>query len=142
MTTVVCVCGGRVGVRFDMVPRVLERVRARFAGDIEIIEGDAVGYDRAAGVWAHREGVTHSKFPVNNDIDGEDLGAPKRRNVRMLRDGRPDVCLGFPGFRGTLHMMDICHAAGVLCLDVEFDGDEFLIYDWPKKAAPLKRKRA
>jgi hypothetical protein len=136
MRIVVCVCGGRVGVSDVQVFKVLNHI-AKSEGWtpdlIEVIEGGAPCVDRFAGRWARKNAYAHATFRVNKDIDGADDQAPKRRNRRMKEQGRPQVCIGFPGGPGTRDMMDICHRAGVRVLDVELAPDlpdGFEVHEW------------
>jgi hypothetical protein len=78
---------------------------------VVLIEGDARGADRIAGEGADLRGVEHVKFPA----DWEKLGrkAGPIRNEQMLRAGKADLVVAFPGARGTAHMVRIAREAGV-----------------------------
>jgi len=40
------------------------------------------------------------------------------RNEQMLREGKPDVVVAFPGGRGTAHMVRIAKEAGIDVLEI------------------------
>lgn len=63
------------------------------------------GADIMAGDWASMNGIEVAEFPVNHTIDGAWPAAGPRRNLRMLLDGRPEVCAAFNGGNGTANML-------------------------------------
>jgi hypothetical protein len=105
----VIVCGGRDYNDFTTLSAVLTAVHRR-RGIKEIIEGDAPGADKLAGVWANRNGVRCTRVPAEWDRYGKRAGP--RRNHQML-DLKPDVVIVFPGKRGTHHMMTIAREANI-----------------------------
>lgn len=138
------VCGPRVGIKTRHVFQVLDAVAQVLPEPtrIEIVEGTAACVDQAAGAWADRKAHAHWRFPINNDLDGEDpMTAPKRRNTRMRDSSKATHCLGFPGHGGTNHMMDISKQAGMLVWEVEFNDDggqsptEFCVRQWGQNGA-------
>lgn len=109
---------------------------------MDVIEGNAAGYDQLAGRWALDQELVNSKFHINRDVDGDGDDAPKRRNQRMLDLGKPERLIVFPGGPGTRHMYDICHAAGVAIYEVEFDDQGgAAVHLWPPKEE-FQRKTA
>ncbi len=86
-----------------------------------IIEGEADGADTLARSWAHmRRGIEVASFPVpqaewkawvESGRRGRSPGS--MRNERMLREGRPDAVLAFPGGTGTDNMVEQAVKAGV-----------------------------
>lgn len=92
-----------------------------------LIEGEAVGLDTRARVWAFRKGVSIEPYPAPwDDVDHPDAvvryrrdGKPydakagPRRNQQMIDEGRPDYALVFPGGTGTADMKERIIAAGV-----------------------------
>lgn len=83
-----------------------------------LIEGEASGLDTIAKSWAQARGVPVEPYPADwTDLDTKPLvvryrrdGTPYNaaagsiRNQRMLDEGRPNVCLVFPGGNGTEDM--------------------------------------
>lgn len=90
-----------------------------------LIEGGQVSRDRdtdhlygadwQAGTWAIKRRVRHQIFWANwRAADGGlRKQAGPERNERMLRYGRPEAAVGFPGRRGTIDMAGRLDAAGV-----------------------------
>ena len=104
------VCGGRGFSDTERVYSTLDRLKRECVIDA-IIEGDARGADRIAGYWARRNRIDNIKFPADWTRDGRAAGP--RRNERMLREGKPDAVLAFPGGKGTAHMKQIAQRAGI-----------------------------
>lgn len=116
--TRVLVCGGRDYADRARLFAVLDHYHAESGGFAVVIHGAAPGADSLADEWARLRGVPVEAYPAAWD----DLSAvpcvPRRRrdgvpynaaaggirNERMLREGRPDVVLVFPGGRGTEDM--------------------------------------
>lgn len=85
-----------------------------------VIEGEAAGAGVISGELARRRRVHVDPFPIDRRFDGSGSLAPKRRNERQLREGAPDVGLGFVvgalGSRltpGSRDMLERLLAAGV-----------------------------
>lgn len=114
---IVLVCGGREFTGAAFVYATLDRLHALYQFSL-VIEGDARGADRLGGEWADSRGIPHMKYPA----DWENLGraAGPIRNAQMLREGRPDLVVAFPGGRGTAHMVRIAREAGVEVIEVDF----------------------
>lgn len=106
----ILVCGGRDFSDRDAVYGVLNSYDTG-EKEITIISGGAQGADTLAHDWAlvfrkdtmifHADWKTHGK------------AAGPIRNAEMLRVGKPDFVVAFPGGRGTAHMVSIAEAAGV-----------------------------
>jgi hypothetical protein len=75
------------------------------------------GADALSGRWAEEIGLQQIKVPAN--WTGLGNAAGMNRNKLMLDMFSPDVCIAFPGGRGTANMMRISHDAGVRIIDVE-----------------------
>lgn len=129
------ITGPRIKVTEEEVYTVLD---ALFPDPLKVgvISGTALGTDTFAENWAKERGARVKRVKVNNALDGHDLGAPKRRNGRMV-DLKPGLCVGFPGYNGTNDMLDRCHEAGIPVWEVEIDHDtnRFLVWQWPAKGA-------
>jgi hypothetical protein len=108
----VLVCGGR---GFDDVARVFWALDE--LGPVSaLIHGCARGADTLAARWAVSRGVEEHRFPANWSRDGKAAGPI--RNAQMLREGKPDLVVAFPGGRGTADMVAKAKAAGVHVIEV------------------------
>lgn len=94
-------CGGRDYSDRDFVFLSLDRVHAK-RGISCLIHGGARGADTLAGEWARDRGVLAQVFPITPE-EWRRLGriAGPMRNDRMLREGKPDGVVVFPGGSGT-----------------------------------------
>ncbi len=82
-------------------------------GDLTIIHGCAPGEDMLVARFCHKwRHVSEERYPADWETYGKAAG-PKR-NLKMLEEGKPDLCLAFPGGSGTNHMVKQCLKAGVL----------------------------
>jgi hypothetical protein len=111
----VLVCGGREFTDRGRLDRALAAFNRACPISV-LIEGDARGADRFAGEWGRANGITVLVFPAEWERLGRAAGLI--RNEQMLREGKPDVVLAFPGGRGTAHMKRIAAAAGVPVCEV------------------------
>jgi len=68
-----------------------------------------------AAAWALSRGIPAIAFPADWNKDGKAAGFV--RNARMLRDGRPELVVAFPGGKGTAHMVKLARDAGVAVLE-------------------------
>jgi hypothetical protein len=92
-----------------------------------LIEGEAPGADKLSRKWAEARGVEVLPFPADwDDIDRPgavvrksrsgklyDAAAGPFRNMKMLREGRPDRAVGFAGGSGTRDMRVQCLEYGL-----------------------------
>lgn len=78
--------------------------------DLTLICGMAKGADFLAFNEAKARGWNIEEFPANWDKHGKAAGAI--RNQQMI-DAKPDLCIAFPGGRGTADMIDRCRKAGI-----------------------------
>jgi hypothetical protein len=106
----VLVCGGRHFADAALLNRTLDELHAQ-AQITEIIHGEARGADKLAGNWARIRMVPVKTFPANWRKHGNSAGPI--RNRQMLREGRPDLVIAFPGGDGTADMMEQARAAHV-----------------------------
>ncbi|MCS3449808.1 hypothetical protein M2222_001371 [Bradyrhizobium elkanii] len=128
----VVVFGGRDYRDERTLYRVLDAVHARRKITC-IIEGEMSGADLLARQWAEDRNIAVDPYPAdwdNVDRPGAVVRRNKRgklydaaagpfRNERMLREGRPNCAVGFPGGNGTLDMTERCLAYGITPLSVE-----------------------
>lgn len=106
----VLVCGGRDFFDSAGLSAVLDQMHASRPFKV-LIHGAAIGADTLAGEWAKARGVTVEAYPARWDLHGRSAGPI--RNRRMLRKGKPDVVIAFPGGDGTADMVRQAKAAGV-----------------------------
>lgn len=114
----VLVTGGRDFKDRTTIYRELDKVHQ--AKEITLlIHGDARGADTGAKCWADLRGVDQVKCPANWTKYGNAAGS--LRNSFMLDLFDPELCVAFPGGRGTTNMMKQCKNHGVKIIDVEGD---------------------
>lgn len=108
----VLVCGGRTFNDYAFLDKSLSEVlMGRDVLPLTIIQGGARGADWLAADWAERQGVDLEEYPANWDMYGKSAGYI--RNAQMLREGKPDLVVAFPGGRGTDMMCELAAKAGV-----------------------------
>jgi Protein of unknown function (DUF2493). len=101
----VLVCGGRYYRNWNAVYAALDRLSPEVT-----IQGGAHGADFYAREWARSNGVTSVTFSA--DWSRGKKAGPER-NARMLKEGKPDYWLAFPGGPGTADMVRKLKAAGI-----------------------------
>jgi hypothetical protein len=120
----ILVCGGRrYGITMTddgyLVPNrlqvktlidYLDNILSEFS-DILIIHGEAKGADSLAKDWAKSRNIEQIGFPAQWDKYGKAAGF--FRNTEMLKVGKPDIVVAFPGGTGTAMMCKIAEAEGV-----------------------------
>lgn len=107
------VCGGR---DLKCEPWVLSVLSTHIMPGTVVISGMAPGADTFAAEFGEGMGCEVVKFPVTDwrRPDGSiDRSAGPRRNARMLKEGKPEMVLAFPGGDGTANMVKQARAAGV-----------------------------
>lgn len=105
----VLVTGGRDFHNWQVVHKALDEVRPNV-----VIHGSATGADQSARGWAQLNGVPEIPFPAFWYANGTiDRTAGPKRNARMLKEGKPDLVLAFPGGLGTAHMVKLATAKGI-----------------------------
>lgn len=111
----VLVCGGRQYHDQGRVFAILDNLRAT-RGISAIIHGNAQGADALADRWARGKVLT-LLFPAQWDRYGGRAGSV--RNAKMLREGKPDLVVAFPGGRGTADMMRKTREAGIELIRID-----------------------
>ncbi|MGP1257091.1 MAG: DUF2493 domain-containing protein [Kiloniellales bacterium] len=111
----VLVCGGRNYRDSDHVWKTLHELDADTPIDC-VVHGAARGADRHGMIWALDNGRLHAPFAADWARHGKAAGA--LRNSQMLRDGKPDLVVAFPGGRGMADMVRKAQLAGVPVLQV------------------------
>lgn len=111
--TRILVCGGRDYEDWMFLTRSLDAIHLDRRITC-VIHGAARGADTMAGDWAKSRDIPVEEYPVSKK-DWHDLGkrAGHIRNARMLKLGRPDEVVAFPGGRGTADMVTKAFEAGV-----------------------------
>lgn len=113
----ILVCGGRTfGVasgEADFLRQSLDAIAAKLRPSI-LIHGGQSGADSLAGEWAASNGVKVLAFPVlQADWIAHGRSAGPMRNSRMIREGKPDQVVAFPGDRGTRDMVRQARRSGI-----------------------------
>jgi len=98
----VLVCGSRNYCEAGIVDHVLSRLQIS-----TLIHGGATGADTLAGEWATKRGIPTEVYPAEWRKYGNSAGP--LRNARMLKEGKPDLVIAFPGGRGTRDMVKQAH---------------------------------
>ena len=106
-TMKVLVCGSRYFSDYASLSHELDQLDPQ--PDL-IIQGGAMGTDRLTRRWAeHNEIAVHEELAFWH-IHGKKAGP--LRNAKMLKLC-PDLCVAFPGGRGTADMVRRCLDAGI-----------------------------
>jgi hypothetical protein len=111
----VLVCGGRDYADARALDKALDALH-RDKPITRLIHGAARGADSLAATWARSRDIPAVAFPADWNKDGKAAGFV--RNARMLRTGRPELVVAFPGGKGTAHMVKLARAAGVSVLEI------------------------
>lgn len=114
----VIVCGGRKYEDDVTVDTALIRLHRKTPVTL-LIHGGATGADALARSWAMRRGVPTEMYLPAWGRHG--LAAGSIRNGWMLREGRPDLVVAFPGGNGTADMVQQAQEARVPVAIVERD---------------------
>lgn len=115
----VLVCGGRKYSDRDLVYKVLNVIHNGVKGGITaIIHGGATGADSIAGDWSVNVLKKEAEVYLANWNIHKTAAGPIR-NRKMLKEGKPDIVVAFPGGSGTADMIKIATAAGVKVFDIE-----------------------
>lgn len=112
----VLVCGGRDFTDEDFLTQVLDWFLRELDFKV-VIEGDARGADRMAGDWSRDRQLTNVKFRALWDRYGGKAGPI--RNAEMLKSGKPDFVIAFPGSIGTADMIRKTQAANLPIITIE-----------------------
>ena len=122
MTYRVLACGGRDFRNVALAHKVLNELHATH-GVTCLIEGGAQGADKLALLWAisRKPSIDIESYQARWDTLGR--GAGFIRNARMLKEGKPDLVVAFPGGEGTRNMVTLARRAGVPIILVAPYGD-------------------
>lgn len=106
----VLVCGGRDFSDGPSMWKALGEIDDA-QGITTVIEGGARGADQYAYNWAAERFIRVEHFVADWARYGKAAGP--MRNQQMLREGKPDLVVAFPGGRGTADMVRRAKEAGV-----------------------------
>ena len=113
---VIFVCGGRGYADRKRVFEVLDLLQAQQQIGMVIL-GGAQGNDALGLAWAQAWNIPVLTFSVNWDKYGRSAGP--RRNAQMLKEGKPDLVVAFPGGRGTANMIEQARKVGVEVMEIK-----------------------
>ena len=118
----VLVCGGRdynnKQLVFDTLEYLLNPTEAWMPDPNHvIIHGGATGADALADDWAIINWVQIEEYKADWRQYGHRAGPI--RNSQMLKLGKPDIVLAFPGGAGTQDMIDKARKAGVEVREID-----------------------
>lgn len=114
--TRVLVCGGRDYSDPSFIFRHLFGQHAR-SPITAIIEGGAPGVDKFARMWAEGRGIEVMTWRADWKTHGRAAGPI--RNAEMLKFGKPDLVIAFPGGKGTENMKMQARRAGVEVIEID-----------------------
>lgn len=111
----ILVCGGRDFNDRDLLYNSL----LPYINDtnLTIIHGAASGADSMSHSWATAFKHNIESYPADWDKYGKRAGFI--RNSQMLKEGKPDLVIAFPGGKGTQMMIHLAEAAKVPVLKVQ-----------------------
>lgn len=87
-------------------------------GELTIIEGGAAGADTIARDFATIQWLMLETYKADWNKWGRSAGPI--RNKQMLKEGKPDLVIAFPGGSGTQNMIDQAKAAGIPVEEIEY----------------------
>lgn len=116
MSKRVLVCGGVDYADYRTLCEVLDGIH-KGTGISCIIEGGALGADRFARMWARVNNVSYETYEA--DWQHFRKAAGPMRNIRMLKEGKPDRVVAFPGHKGTTGMVLLARKCYVEVLEIE-----------------------
>lgn len=77
-----------------------------------LIHGAAAGADSLSDWWAQEREIQIEAYPADWATHGRAAGFI--RNSQMLKEGKPNLVLAFPGGRGTAMMVSLAEKSGVV----------------------------
>lgn len=107
------VCGGR---HYDDKARIANVLEKIIGNESILIHGGAQGADFFAGAWAESQGINVAVVRAYWSKHGRSAGPLRNMAMLMLK---PDLCVAFPGGRGTADMVEQCRHAGVPVMVVQ-----------------------
>lgn len=113
----VMVTGGRSFSDLGEVWGQLDALHALSGPISVIIHGGATGADSLANSWAVYNSVTVEQH--NADWSKHGRAAGPIRNGEMIRLGKPDLVVAFPGGTGTANAVRQAKEAGITVIEVD-----------------------
>jgi hypothetical protein len=113
----IIVCGGRDYANYPRLCATLDHLLSARLPAVTIIHGGAPGADTLAGQYAQERGLACEAYPADWVRHGRAAGP--LRNTQMIREGKPDAVVAFPGGRGTADMVRQARAAGIEVREVQ-----------------------
>lgn len=112
----VLICGGRDFADDRKFWLQMDALLEQYGPITCVIQGGAPGADYFAALWANEQKIELKTY--NADWRTYGRAAGPIRNEQMLREGKPDLVVAFPGGRGTASMVALAKAAGVRVVEV------------------------
>lgn len=112
----VLICGGRDYIDAEYLDNFLDDLHVRYKFT-QVIHGAQRGADLLADAWAKLRKIDRRPFPADWTKYGNAAGPI--RNSQMLKQGKPDLVVAFPGDKGTADMMAKAKKAHVPVIWVE-----------------------
>jgi len=103
----IIVTGGRDYCDFEVVMNELNALLPSLG---TIVHGGARGADSLAEEWCQAAGVVSEVHPADWQVHGRPAGMIRNREMAKLG---ADLCLAFPGGKGTLGMINEARKAGI-----------------------------
>lgn len=116
----IVVAGSRDFARYDILKSSLDQLLLN-EKDVTIISGTARGADQLGERYAKEKGYGLLRFPANWDKFGKSAGYIRNEEMAENTDA---VVVFWNGSRGTKHMIDIAKRKNLLCVVLDFDGNE------------------
>lgn len=119
----VLVCGGRDYSNIEKVKDILDMIhdicQNNFleSSEMIIIHGGAKGADSLAGKWAKQNNIQSEVYLADWNTYGKKAGPI--RNELMLKTGKPNIVVAFPGGNGTKHMVSIAKRDNIEVYEVK-----------------------
>lgn len=107
---IMLVCGGRAYTNKEFLFSELDKIHVR-TPLTKLINGGAAGADELATLWAKERKIPFTTYPAWWNLEGKAAGIS--RNIRMLKQSKPNYVIAFPGGRGTKHMVRLAQSSGV-----------------------------
>lgn len=116
-------CGSRNFSNGEIIRQVMLQVKPTV-----VIQGEARGADSIARNIAQSMGIPVESYPAKWDEEGKAAGSI--RNIRMLKEGKPDCVIAFSddfaNSKGTKHMVKIALEAGIPFRLFTSEGEAFI----------------
>ncbi len=109
------VCGGRRYGNNRFLHKFLDAINIVHGPVDVLINGGAKGADTLAQEWAEHNKIHVETYMAEWDKYGRSAGYI--RNGEILKIGKPDMVVCFPGGKGTAHMRDLAKKADISVIE-------------------------